>query len=154
LDPPIRVISKDLVKIDDKYIKSSIDSALLYRKNLFNAGQLIDISSPTCGYRLINGGADGLPGISVDIYSQFAQIINYSRYWNSYINILASYLIDLKLAKGIYLREKIKDRDEICKHFLGELVPDVHSIEENGLKFLIDLSNTKTTGVFLDMRKK
>jgi len=51
------------------------------------------------------------------------------------------------------LREKIKDRDEICKHFLGELVPDVHSIEENGLKFLIDLSNTKTTGVFLDMRK-
>jgi 23S rRNA (cytosine1962-C5)-methyltransferase len=108
-------------------------------------------------YRLVNAESDGLPGIVIDKYDEFlvCQFLTAgAEFWKKEI---VEQLWKLVLPKGIYERSDVDVRSreglEISSGVLfGEEPPEFLQIEENGLKFFVDIKKGHKTGFYLDQR--
>lgn len=115
------------------------------------------LSSTTNAYRLVNGEGDFLPGLIVDRYGDFLVCQFFTAGIDSLKEIITDSLSELISAKGIHERSEGRVRDEEglkpCVGVLtGEPPPELIPIEENGLKFLVDVRHGQKTGFFLDQR--
>ncbi|SEM56283.1 23S rRNA (cytosine1962-C5)-methyltransferase [Butyrivibrio sp. ob235] len=111
--------------------------------------------------RLIFGEADFLPGITIDKFSDVLVIeslaLGTDRMKNIILNlckkVLAEDGVDIK---GIYERSDAKVREqeglERTKGFIGEPFDTKVLIEENGVKYYVDVENGQKTGFFLDQK--
>jgi 23S rRNA (cytosine1962-C5)-methyltransferase len=136
-------------KIDAAFFSKKISCAIKLREQLIN----ID----TNAYRIINAENDGLPGIIVDKYGEYlsCQFLSAgAEFWKQEI---VNCLVEILNPKSIYERS---DSDVRLKEGLthsssllyGEPVPDITEINENGLKFLVDIKAGHKTGFYLDQR--
>lgn len=114
--------------------------------------------------RLVFGEADGLPGLTVDRFSDLlsVQIASYGMekikdiLYPLLVKILAEY--DVRIS-GIYERNDIALRShEGLEEYKGwyEALPHPESpvteIVENGIKYFVDVENGQKTGFFLDQK--
>lgn len=148
----VRVLArhKDNV-ITDEFIENRVRMALEYRKNT------IDMSS--C--RLIFGEADFLPGIVVDKFSDVLVVqslaLGIDRFKLTIVDsikkILAEYGMNIR---GVYERSDAKVRlnegMERIKGFIGEEFDTKVQIEENSVKYYVDVEDGQKTGFFLDQK--
>lgn len=128
----------------------SIDAALELRTLLFS-----DVN--TNAYRLINGEGDSLPGLIVDRYDE-ALVMQIStlgmdrlRPW------LVNYLKAKLQPRYIFEKSQLPSRKEEGLEqahglLLGSPFEEVE-IEENGLKFIVNIPEGQKTGFFLDHRE-
>lgn len=135
-------------KIDGAFFRSRIEQAWQYRKRFVN-------NPESC--RVIYGEADFLPGLIVDKYNEVlvVQILAYGMEVQK-PNLLQA-LIDVFHPQGIYLRNdvavrKLEGLAEETGVWYGN-VPRQIQIEENGLKFLVDVYEGQKTGYFFDQRE-
>ncbi len=145
----LRVWSFQEEQIDDEWMFSRVKIACEMRKSLFDdSGNLPD----AC--RLINAESDGLPGLTVDKYSnwlvcQFASAG--AEYWKQTIyDILKS----LFPGFGIYERSDVDVRkkeglDPVCGLVAGQEPPVDILIRENDASFLVDIRRGNKTGFYL-----
>ncbi len=136
--------------IDRGFIRSRLESAI------FNRRQLID-SGHTNAYRLVHGESDGMPGLVVDQYSDIVviQLLSWSvEVWR---DTIAELLLEITEISSVYERSDVEVRELeglpkrvgiIC----GEDIVDDQEIEENGVRFLIDVKEGHKTGFYLDQR--
>ena len=111
----------------------------------------------TKAYRLISAEADGLPGLIVDRYNDIlvCQFLSAGmEFWKSKI---IDKLQSLSNVRTIYERSDVEVRKKeglaLCKGLLwGCEPPDLVEIEENGIKFYVDIKNGHKTGFYLDQR--
>ena len=72
---------------------------------------------------------------------------------NEFLKILAE---DEIFIRGVYERSDVKVRRqegmELTKGFLGEEFPTLVEIEENGVKYQVDIKDGQKTGFFLDQK--
>ncbi len=138
-------------EVDGEFFIKRIRSAYdLRRKYIEN--------STTNAYRLINGENDLLPGLVVDKYADYLVVQFHTRgieFWKEKIIAALENIVD---PKGIYERSDVAVRkydqlDEVQGLLCGA-VPDLITIEENGLQFLVDVKHGQKTGFFLDQRDK
>ena len=137
-------------KIDTDYLREQVNNALELREAVIREGQ-------TTAMRLIHGESDNLPGLIVDRYNDTLVVqvttpgIEYHR--ADLIDILSG----LEGCKRIYERSDVDVREleglAPVKGLLnGPALNGPLEIEENGLKFLVDLEGGQKTGFFIDQR--
>ncbi len=145
----VRVLSfKQEEKIDELFFQRKIAKAVEYRKNILNL-------TNTDSFRILFSESDGLPGVIADKYADYivCQFLTAgAEYWKGTIVQL---LYDMFDVKGIFERSDSPSRSqEGLKRSVGVLAgkepPSKIEINENGLKFLVDVRNGHKTGFYLD----
>ncbi len=151
----IRMMSrKEDTVIDRSFFKMRVKNAWDYRKAVLAKKDL-----KAC--RVIFGEADFLPGITVDKYSDVLVIESLALGMDRYKEIIAECLKeamaeDSVQINGVFERSDAKERKKeglpIHKGFIGEEFNTDIEIEENGVKYLVDVVNGQKTGFFLDQK--
>ncbi len=148
----VRMLSRDKnAVIDEAFIEMRVRNAWEYRK------QTVDTKS--C--RLIFGEADFLPGIVVDKFSDVLVVeslaLGIDRLKPLILDALRRVLAEDQIPiRGIYERSDAKVRllegMERFKGFIGEPFDTNVEIEENGVRYLVDVKDGQKTGFFLDQK--
>jgi 23S rRNA (cytosine1962-C5)-methyltransferase len=101
------------------------------------------------GYRWVYGESDGLPGIVVDLYRDYAVIQAYSDSVQRLVQPVADALLAHIPLAGILGRRPGEGPESIW----GRLPPADLTIEEHGLLFHTDLFAGQKTGLYFDQRE-
>lgn len=105
-------------------------------------------ATATSAYRWIYGESDGLPGIVVDLYGEFALIQTYTESVAGLVPWVADALHAHAALQGVLWRFK----DGVLDSVWGRLPPSDLTVEEQGLLFHADLFAGQKTGLYLDQR--
>jgi 23S rRNA (cytosine1962-C5)-methyltransferase len=105
-------------------------------------------ATATSAYRWIYGESDGLPGIVVDLYGEFALIQTYAQSVEGLVPWVADALHAHTTLLGILWRPK----DGALGSLWGRLPPRNLTVEEQGLLFEADLFAGQKTGLYFDQR--
>ena len=137
--------------IDDAFWEKRVRDAWEYRKRTVDTG--------SC--RVIFGEADWFPGLVVDKFSDVLVVeslaLGIDRFKPLILDILRRVLAEDGISvRGIYERSDAKVRlqegMERFKGFLSEPFDTRVQIEENGVKYLVDVQDGQKTGFFLDQK--
>ena len=148
----VRMLTRDeRQEINEEFMETRVRDAWEYRKKVVDTG--------SC--RLIFGEADFLPGLVVDKFSDVLVVqslaLGIDRWKEIIVNILKKILEkDGIEIRGVYERSDAKVRRqegmELTKGFIGEEFPTLVQIEENGVKYEVDVKDGQKTGFFLDQK--
>ena len=148
----IRLMSRSKANpVTPQLIETRVRNAWNYRK------EVIDTSC--C--RLIFGEADFLPGITIDKFSEVLVVESLALG----TDLLKPLILDACqkvlaeddiIVRGIYERSDAKVREqeglERYKGFIGNSFNTKVLIEENGIRYYVDVENGQKTGFFLDQK--
>ena len=148
----IRLLTRDEnQKIDDAFLEQRVRDAWEYRKKVTDTG--------SC--RLIFGEADFLPGLVVDKFSDVLVVqslaLGIDKLKLQILDLLKKVLAeDGVQIRGMFERSDAKVRRqegmELYKGFIGPEFPTLVQIEENGVKYQVDIRDGQKTGFFLDQK--
>ena len=110
----------------------------------------------TDAYRCIFGEADGLPGITVDVYGRFAVVLTYSSSVAELLGPVTEALVEVGGFAGV-VRRTSSDGEGAgssvqLEALFGRLPPQRFVVEENGIRLNAELYHGQKTGLFLDHR--
>lgn len=136
--------------IDEDFFSKRISQAIAYRK-------FLKLDKPDAAYRLIASESDGLSGLIVDKYADFLVVQFLSCAVENYKKIIVAQLAEMTSCKGIYERSDVGARKkeglkETAGWLWGEEPPALIEINEDGLKFKVDVRHGHKTGFYLDQR--
>lgn len=136
-------------KIDADFFEKRIRSAFGLRKEL-----VLDNETDSC--RLISSENDFLPGLVVDKYADYLVVQFHTLGIEKWKEEIINGLVKIMDPKGIYERSDAKKGESAEKKtgLLHGEIPDLITIKENGLKFLVSIKEGQKTGFFLDQRDK
>ena len=138
-------------EIDEAFLKMRVQEAWDYRKKVSDTG--------SC--RVIFGEADFLPGLVVDKFSDVLVVqslaLGIDRLKDQIVELLKEVLAaDGIKIRGVYERSDAKVRlqegMELYKGFIGEPFDTNVEIEENGVRYMVDVKDGQKTGFFLDQK--
>ena len=138
-------------EIDEAFLKMRVQEAWDYRKKVSDTG--------SC--RVIFGEADFLPGLVVDKFSDVLVVqslaLGIDRLKDQIVELLKEVLAaDGIKIRGVYERSDAKVRRqegmELYKGFIGEPFDTNVEIEENGVRYMVDVKDGEKTGFFLDQK--
>jgi 23S rRNA (cytosine1962-C5)-methyltransferase len=143
----VRIYSKSEQELDLDFIKSRISAAARLRQSLYPGSS---------HYRLVYGESDGLPGLIVDRYGDQLVMEIMSLGMDQRREIVVQALKDILSPSAVYERsdsysrvlEGLRESENVL---YGQLAPET-VIEENGLKFSVNLKHGQKTGWFYDQR--
>ena len=139
------------VALDAAFFKERIGRAVELRHHVLN------LAGPDRGYRIAFSEADLLSGMVVDRYGDWLAVQFTALGIAKRRETIAEVLRELLNPRGIYLRTEkgIGKLEGIELHdgpLWGEPPPADLTIEENGLRFLVNLTEGQKTGYYLDQR--
>ena len=148
----IRLMTRHIDQpIDEEFLRMRVQNAWDYRKTT------VDTSS--C--RIIFGDADFLPGLVVDKYEDVLVVqclaLGMEAFKLTIVNLLKEILKadDIRI-RGVYERsdanERTKEGLPKVKGFIGDEFDTSVEIQENGVRYLVDVVNGQKTGFFLDQK--
>lgn len=153
----VRVLSSNANEtFSDAFWERRLKYAVEYRKTVMGG----DFSC--C--RLVFGEADGLPGLTVDRFSDIlvAQVLSFGmeQIKDKIYNLLVKILREGgETINGVYERNDVAIRSlEGLSEYKGWYEPIPHlaetvtEITENGVKYIVDFENGQKTGFFLDQK--
>lgn len=141
-------------QIDDAFIKMRVKNAIDYRMAVIK-------EEDRSAFRVIFGEADWLPGIVIDKFADVLvvqslalgidnfklKIVEFAR------EILGEYGYNIR---GVYERSDAKVRElegmPRIKGFIGDEFETKVQIEENGVRYIVDVQDGQKTGFFLDQK--
>ena len=134
-------------RVNADFIRARIHRAVEYRR-LF-----ADMRS--C--RLVYAESDGLPALIVDSFGGVLSVQCLCLGMEKYKQTIIDALVDELHPDGIYERDDVPVRElEGLPQQTGLLygaVPDKVEMQENGVRFLVDVKNGQKTGFFLDQKE-
>ena len=143
----LRILSRRDEPIDAAFIRGRVRRALDYRR------RFADLNS--C--RLIFAESDGLPAVIADKFGDVIVLqilcLGMERFKGDIVDALAQELSP----RGIYERNDVPVRElegltQQTGLLFGE-VPDRVEMQENGVRFLVDVKEGQKTGFFLDQKE-
>ncbi len=144
----VRLLARRRLELTKSFLGRRIRHALQYRERLY--------PGETVG-RLIYGESDLLPGLIVDRYGDTLSVQSLTAGIERRLDDILALLEELLEPKTIVLRN-----DSRMRHFEGLPIEkrvvlgnadDPVEIEQDGLKFLVDVLDGQKTGFFLDQRE-
>ena len=148
----IRLLTRNAAQqIDQNFIRMRIQNAWDYRKRT--------VETDSC--RLIFGEADFLPGIVIDKFSDVLVVESLALGIDKMKEMIVKTLKEVLAADGVSIRgvyersdAKVREQEGMQrqKGFLGEAFDTNVQIEENCVKYLVDVQNGQKTGFFLDQK--
>jgi 23S rRNA (cytosine1962-C5)-methyltransferase len=144
----LRLFSRDTQPPSPEFFRARIIHSINRRRALFG-------TASAC--RLIFGEGDLLPGIIVDRYGEYLVLQTLSSSTDALKPMLVDFLKEALHPKGILERNDVKVRRleglEEVRSVLWGTVPDAIEIDEDGVRFAVDLQHGQKTGFFLDQRE-
>lgn len=134
----VRVFSS-LQPPDADWVSQRIRQAWALRMPLRAAG--------TSAFRWVYGEGDGIPGAVVDLYGHYAVIQTYAESVEAALDWIVDGLRSSADLRGIV------HRGEEIRLLWGRQPPRDLIVEENGLRFYVDLYSGQKTGLYLDHRE-
>jgi 23S rRNA (cytosine1962-C5)-methyltransferase len=146
----VRILTWKKEEIDRDFFTRRIGQAAALRESY--------LSTTTNAYRLVNGEGDFLPGLVVDRYGEFLACQFYTAGIDHLKGLIIEVLASLCPVKGIYERSEggVREEEGLPPQvgvLSGEEPPELIQIEENQIKFLVDMRQGQKTGFFLDQRE-
>ncbi|MBX9892233.1 MAG: class I SAM-dependent rRNA methyltransferase [Chitinophagaceae bacterium] len=142
----VRLLTRKQETIDEQFFHNRIARAWQYRKNL----------GYTENCRLIFGEADEMPALIIDKFNDYFVLQTLSYGMDQFKPYIVNALNSIFQPKGIYERNDVPVREleglTQIKGFLSEPFDPNIIINENGLKFHVDVENGQKTGYFLDQQ--
>lgn len=138
-------------EIDEAFLKMRVQEAWDYRKKVSDTG--------SC--RVIFGEADFLPGLVIDKFSDVLVVQSLALGIDCLKNQIVELLKEVLAADGIKIRgvyersdAKVRRQEgmELYKGFIGEPFDTNVEIEENGVRYMVDVKDGQKTGFFLDQK--
>lgn len=137
--------------IDADFFRRRLTDALELRRKFF-------ATESGNAFRIINAESDGLPGVVIDLYDKWLVGQFLSAGAERWKRTIADAAIELTGALGFYERS---DSDARSKEGLGVTVgmiagnepPSQVEIDEEGIRYLIDIRQGHKTGFYLDQRE-
>jgi 23S rRNA (cytosine1962-C5)-methyltransferase len=126
-------------------------------KRAFELRKTFHVTEATSAYRVIHGESDGLSGLVADVYNDTLIIQITTAGIESHRSEIIELLAENSLCKTIYERSDVDVREleglaPVKGLVWGQPLQNPMVIEENGLKFEVDLENGQKTGFFIDQR--
>jgi 23S rRNA (cytosine1962-C5)-methyltransferase len=148
----VRILTREPAEeVDEAFWRNRIRRAMALRNDLVRG---------TTGLRLVHGENDGLPGVVVDRYGDFAVLKLYSAGLTPHRpHIVEALRQEAKGLAGVFGRDEIprdEESDEAApqgKVLWGAEPPERIEIVEHGMKLLVDVRRGQKTGLFLDQRE-
>ena len=143
----VRILTTKDEKIDKNFILEKIRKAYKKREHLFNETNCI---------RAFFSEGDGIPGLIIDKFDKYVSV----QFRNSGVETFRQDIINsikkVMKPKGIYERSDVENRtlegvEQKTGIVFGE-IPERVIMEDNGLKYSIDIIDGQKTGFFLDQR--
>lgn len=137
--------------VTEEFLRERVRAAWKYRK------QVIDTSS--C--RIIFGEADWLPGLVVDKFSDVLVVESLALGIDKLKPLILDSLVEILKEDGIAIRgiyersdAKVREQEGLPRYkgFIGEPFDTKVEIEENGVKYIVDVQDGQKTGFFLDQK--
>ena len=137
--------------VNESLIRSRVEDAWNYRKAVTDTG--------CC--RLIFGEADFLPGIVIDKFSDVLVVESLALGIDRLKPLILEAVKDVLARNGIAIRGiyersdskiRLKEGMERFKGFIGEPFDPKVEIEENGVRYLVNVAEGQKTGFFLDQK--
>jgi 23S rRNA (cytosine1962-C5)-methyltransferase len=142
----VRLLTRKRQDITPAFFREQIIKAWYYRQKL----------GYTENCRLVFGEADDLPALIIDKFNDYFVIQTLALGIDIWKPVLVDILHDLFKPKGIYERNDVPVREleglPLQKGFLSTPFDTDIIIQENDLKFYVDLANGQKTGYFLDQQ--
>ncbi|HVF80359.1 MAG TPA: class I SAM-dependent rRNA methyltransferase [Flavisolibacter sp.] len=143
----VRLLTPDKkVEINEEFFLAKIRECWAYRQRL----------GYTENCRLVFGEADGLPQLIIDKFNDYFVLQTLALGIDVWKPSLVKALQTVFKPKGIYERNDVPVRElegmPQQKGFLSEPFDTKIMIQENGLKFYVDVENGQKTGYFLDQQ--
>lgn len=148
----IRLMTRKIEQeIDNDFLRMRLVDAWEYRKKTVDTG--------SC--RVVFGEADFLPGLVIDKFSDVLVVqslaLGIDRYKEQIVDLLKEILLEDGIEiRGVYERSDAKVRKQEglprVKGFLGEEFDTNVPMEENGVKYIVDVKDGQKTGFFLDQK--
>ena len=131
-----------------------------FRRRLERAKALRDaarLNDPKSGCRLVYSESDGLPGIIIDRFGDWAVAQFLSCGAEKYRQEIGELALEVFQLKGIYERSdtSVRTKEGLAErkcHLAGEELPPEIIVTENGLHFGIDPRHGQKTGFYFDLR--
>jgi len=143
----VRLLTRDRNEvIDDSFFYNRIKKAWAYRRQI----------GYTENCRLIFGEADDIPQLIIDKFNDYFVIQTLALGIDLWKPAIVAALEKIFSPRGIYERNDVPVRElegmEQQKGFLSAPFDTNIIIEENGIKFHVDIANGQKTGYFLDQQ--
>ncbi|HIT69640.1 MAG TPA: class I SAM-dependent rRNA methyltransferase [Candidatus Aphodomonas merdavium] len=133
--------------VDEAFIRSRVERALSYRR------RFADLRS--C--RLIFSESDGLPALIADSFGSVIVIQSLALGIERWKNVIVDALCDALHPDGVWERSDVKVRElegmEQTQGLMRGTVADKVEMQENGIRFLVDVKQGQKTGYFLDQKE-
>ncbi len=137
--------------LDRAFFHNRLSTAVALRHDI------LKLNTPDAGYRVCFSESDYLSGMVVDRYGDWLTVQFTALGIANRREIIVDALRELLNPKGIYLRtekgigklEGVELHDQLL---WGESPPADLSIRENGMRFLVNLTEGQKTGYYLDQR--
>ncbi|BDI29880.1 hypothetical protein CCAX7_19310 [Capsulimonas corticalis] len=146
----VRYLTRKNVPVDDAFWRARVQAAFDYRAARYAA----DGGAPPA-YRLIHGESDGIPGLVVDIYQDFAVAQFLALGLEPWRDVLVQSIAEITGVRGVYERSdstvrKLEGLEEQTGVLWGEEPPEIVEFEHDGSILLADVKTGGKTGLFLD----
>ena len=143
----VRILTRDKNEtIDDVFFLNRLQQAWTYRQKI----------GYTENCRLVFGEADDMPALIIDKFNDYFVLQTLSLGIDRWKPAIVKALNQIFKPKGIYERNDVPVREleglQQIKGFLSEPFDTNIIINENGLKFHVDIENGQKTGYFLDQQ--
>jgi 23S rRNA (cytosine1962-C5)-methyltransferase len=138
--------------LDRRFFRERLERAIRLRHEVLHLNH-----GPASAYRLVFSESDFLSGLIVDRYADFLAVQFTALAMAQRKELIADLLCELLNPRGIYLRTErgIGKLEGVELHdglLWGEPPPTELVIEENGLRFFVNLGEGQKTGYYLDQR--
>ncbi len=143
----LRILSTEKFPPHKDFLEARFAQALRLRQHLKAAN--------TNAYRLFNGEGDLLPGLVCDVYGSTAVLQFDGRgpkeFWDR--ESIGQWLLK-NLDCTSVIEKNRRNADRTIEHVAGEMLPGNEVVvQENGVKFKVNLEKGQKTGFFLDQRE-
>ena len=143
----VRILTRKHEEIDSRFFRRKISAARALR-TLLGFGD---------SFRAVFSEGDGIPGLIVDKYADTLVVQSLSAGIDRMLNIIIPALQDEYSPKAIVLRNDTASREieglKQEKRIVHGTVPGLVTIEESGIRYLVDILEGQKTGFFFDQRE-
>lgn len=126
-----------------EWVRQQVRAAVALRK--------LAVPADTNAFRLLFGEGDGLPGVTADVYASHLVIASYAVGLDEVVRWVADAILEeLSLESVVHRRhDQAAAEDEMLR---GRSLPEDVVVEENGVRFYVNLARGQKTGLYLDQR--
>lgn len=141
----VRVLATEERRLDTGFFAERLQDAESLRRRVRPGA--------TC-YRLCHGEGDDLPGLVVDRYDDVFVVASHTAGIDRLVPEIVDALVRSFAPRGVLVKSDSSDRrleavDPVVEVAHG-VVPDEHTVEIDGVRFVLDLRRGQKTGFFFD----